>query len=161
METEKLSGGGDIASSFLNFIWDSYISSSSFWGIIILVFLFLWIGRVFIFDNKNIKWVSSRSWLYPAYFFIIIVFSVWLKNDAEFTGKKYISDLMTTTGVIAVCYVAFGHKLIGWLSKISGDRLNLTANYDKKETTLITSADGKEVTTEVIQTTQTDTKKDV
>jgi len=156
MDSIKSSGGGDIASSFFGFIWDNYITSGSFWGIIILVFLFLWIGRVFIFDNKNIKWVSARSWLYPAYFFIVIVFCVWLKNDAVFTGKKYIADLMTTTGVIAICYVAFGHKLVGWLSKISGERLGLTANYSKEETTLIQSADGQKVTTEITQIKETD-----
>lgn len=152
MDTLKAHGGGDVASLFFNFIWDNYITAGSFWGIIILVFLFLWIGRVFLFDNKNIKWLSARSWVYPLYFFVIIIFCVWLKNESVFAGKKYISDLLTTSGIIAVCYVAFGHKLVGWLSKISGERLGLSAGYSKEETTLIESAGGEKVTTEITKT---------
>ena len=157
--TTGTSGGGDIASAFTNFIWNNYISSAGFWGIIILVFLFLWIGRVFLFDNKNIKWLDARGWVYPLYFFVIIIFCVWLKNENPFGGKKYISDLLTTAGVIAVCYVAFGHKLVAWLSKISGERLGLTAGYSKSETTLIQSAGGDKITTEITQTKEKEEPK--
>lgn len=159
LKTTGLSGGGgDPASSFLNFIWHNYISSGDFWGIILIVFLLMWLGRTFIFDNKNLK-INSKSWFYPLCFFSIIIISVWLKSQAvpEFS-RSYISDLLITMSVIAICYTAFGHKLLVWASKWATERLGLAAGYEKKEVKIIEQAGGLQQTTEITQTTEKDKK---
>lgn len=132
MDTTKIMGGGpDPASSFLSYVYGQYVTSGTFWGMIILVFLLLWVARTFIFDNKNIKWATARSWLYPAVFFGVTVFVVWLKSEVDFSlDKKYFSDWFETVGVVSICYTAFGHKLVTWLSGISTKAWGLSAGTD-------------------------------
>ena len=149
-------GGADFnpATSFVNYIWGNYISSGAFWGTMIIVFLFLWIGRTFLFDNKNIK-LNSTSWFYPLFFFIICFFAVLLKQTiSPAISREYFADLFQTVSVICMCYVAFGHKLVTWLSNLSVERLGLKEGYEKKEATLISQADGMKTETTITQTTE-------
>lgn len=104
---------------FFGFLKANFLSNPVFWGSILLVFIFMYVLRVTIFDNKGVSW-NSKSWFYPVCMLLVISFVVWLKNEAPFMlSKKYIADWLTTAAGVAILYMAFGHKLIAKLSEIT------------------------------------------
>jgi hypothetical protein len=118
-------GAGDPASSFLAYLMHDYVTSPLFQSMILVIFLLLWIARVFIFDNKNIK-LNTTSWFYPLMYFVIVAFVVWLKGGIEFVSfKKYLSDFITQIAATSFLYMIFGHKLIAWASQWAGTKLGL------------------------------------
>lgn len=109
----------DIWSYFFGFLRDNYLSNPVFWGSIILVFLIMYVLRLLVFDNKLVK-LNAKSWFYPITMIVVIMFVVWIKNEAAFVfSKKYIGDFLTTAGAVALLYMAFGHKLLAKLSEIT------------------------------------------
>ena len=92
---------------------------------ILAILVLLWIARVFIFDNKNIK-MNEKSWFYPLLFIFIVASVVWLKGGIEFTSfKQYLNDFLTQFSATVIVYFIIGHQAIKWLSEKTAKKLNL------------------------------------
>ena len=121
MDTTKVSGltggGGDIYSSFFNFLWSTYFTSYKFWGSIFLVLFLMLLARKFIFDNPKIKW-NAESWFYPLVLLISSSFVIWILGEEKFelTKKYFVNWLVNLAGVFVV-YSLGGHKFLKWLEK--------------------------------------------
>jgi len=103
---------GDPASAFISFLWTNYLSNPVFLSMILVVFVLVWIARVFIFDNKNIK-LNDRSWFYPLIFIGIVALVVLLKGGIIFQSvMQYMADFVTQLSATIFLYLLFGHKLI-------------------------------------------------
>lgn len=103
---------GDPASAFISFLWNNYVTSPLFLSMVLVIFALLWVSRVFIFDNKNIK-LNDRGWFYPGTLLFIIAFVVWLKGGLVYESfKQYLADFITQLSATLLVYTIVGHKLI-------------------------------------------------
>lgn len=106
----------------LEFIWSflshQYFTNPAFWACIFLVLFLMFVARVFIFDNKNLK-INATSWGYPAIFLFIVLAVSWLEDTGTFAfSRAYFSNLLVTCAGVFTIYTAFGHKLLIWLSSL-------------------------------------------
>lgn len=117
---------GDPASAFVSFLWNGYLSNPVFLSMILVIFILLWVARTFVFDNKNLKWATDRSWLYPLTFVVIVAFVVWLKADIAYLGfKQYIADFITQLSAALFIYFVIGHRIVKWAGNWAAGKLNL------------------------------------
>lgn len=103
---------GDPASAFLSFLWVNYVTNPLFLSMVLVVLVLLWISRMFVFDNKNIK-LNDKGWFYPAVLLFIIAFVVWLKGGLVFNDvKQYLADFVTQLSATLIVYTIVGHRLV-------------------------------------------------
>lgn len=116
---------GDPASAFISFLWVNYISNPVFLSMILVVFILLWVARVFVFDNKSIKW-TAQGWAYPLAFIVIVAFVVWLKADIAYNGfKQYLADFITQLSATLFIYFVIGHRIVKWAGNWGAGKLGL------------------------------------